>query len=125
MEISLGALTYHHFNTKHTHHFEKCIGNCQAIANPLVNVGFNKHNVFIGANSIARPMAGYRYNITLNSFSNLTVGGYYQNNGAYNDKKIHLVYAKGDVIPLVGTEFKYKSLGLLLTYPISVLYWKF
>ena len=125
MDISVGALTYHHFNIKSTHHYEKCIGNCQLIANPLVDLGFAKHHVFAGANSIARPMAGYRYNITLNSFSNLTIGTYYQDNAAFNKKGISVPFAAGDFMPLAGVELNYKNVGLLVSFPISVMYWKF
>jgi hypothetical protein len=125
MEIAIGALTYHHFSIKPQRHFEKCIGDCQAIVNPLIDLGIGKHHLFTGANSIGRFMSGYRHNITLNDFTSLTVGGYYQNNGEFKDKGIDFAYNLGDVIPLVGLDFNYKSIGVLVSYPLSVMYWKF
>jgi hypothetical protein len=72
MEISVGALTYHTINTGF--HFERCIGNCQLIANPLIDLGVKNHHAFLGANSIGRFMAGYRYNFPVNKFVSLTAG---------------------------------------------------
>lgn len=126
MDVSIGAVTYHHFNNRPAQeHFEKCVGNCQTILNPLVNLGFARHNVFAGTNSIARPMTGYRYNLPINTIASFTVGSYYQNLGQFNDKGITIPYTMGDFVPLAGIDMNYKMAGALISVPLSVFYIKF
>lgn len=125
MDLSVGAITYHHQNIKATSHYERCVGNCQTILNPLLDVGVNNHHALIGANSIARFMAGYRYNFKINNFTNITTGGYYQDNNEYKKLGIDSNFIIGDIVPLAGVDLVYKKFGLIVTYPVTVMYYRF
>jgi hypothetical protein len=126
MILELALLTFHNQHQPLAQNkFKNCIGDCQAIINPMVNLRMDKNSVFGGLNSIGELMIGGRRNIPINKGFDLTFGAYYQNNSKYENKGLTSPVFMGDFVPVAGIDIYRKNYGLVITPVVSSLYWRF
>src|SRR5690606_28479737 len=105
--------------------YENCIGDCQTITNPILDVKYKHFSVFGGLNSIGSNMIGIRHETVLHKNVNLTYGTYYQDNRKYLERDVIVQPAIGNMIPLVGVDLHKENYGLIITPITSSFYIKF
>jgi hypothetical protein len=126
MILELSLLTLHNLNEPYAQQqFKNCIGDCQAIVNPMVNLRMDKTSVFGGLNSIGEMMLGARRNIPIRKGFDITYGAYYQNNSKYEDKGLESPIFMGDFVPVVGLDMYRDNYGIVITPAVSTLYVRF
>lgn len=126
MVLELSLLTIHNFNSPSAQRqYENCIGDCQAIRNPIISLREKNTSVFTGANSIGELMVGVRKNLQLEPGLDLTYGAYYQDNGKYKDRGLSSPTFMGDFVPVGGVDIYTKDYGLVITPVTTTFYLRF
>lgn len=125
-EAHLLVLTMHHtYDRQVQKEFKNCLGDCQAIINPVLELKKDNVGVFGGLNSIGEMMLGVRGTKPITKNLSFTYGTYYQNYSKYSDKGIAMPFRAGDFVPLVGLDYKINNFGVIVTPVLSSLYLSF
>lgn len=109
--LLLGSINYH-FDTRANQNYSGKLTN-ELHLSPMIGLESNNQVNFIGLNSIHQPIIGYykRYNYFI-------LGMYIQDTSQFKKKNINY-FLDSWVIPILGLEYKYKNLGLVVS-PVTV-----